>query len=70
MALDDADPAVYAFQSLGVINLLTTDFVVGTLPSILAPIESFLCKVYAPKNSNITNHDSKFNVGVVPPEEF
>ena len=51
MALDDADPAVYAFQSLGVINLLTTDFVET---SFLAPIESFLCKVYAPKNSNIT----------------
>ena len=54
MSLDDADPAACAFQSLGVMNLSTTDFVDGALPSILAPIGSFLCKVYAPKNSNNT----------------
>ena len=54
MALDDADPAACAFQSFGVMNLSTTDFVDGALPSILAPIGSFLCKVYAPKNSKIT----------------
>ena len=54
MALDDADPAVCTFLSLGVMNLSTADFVAGALRSILAPIGSFLCKVYAPKNNNIT----------------
>ena len=54
MELSDEDnDVIYTFQQLGNISLLVEDFVENKLPAIVAPLEKFVCSVYAPKGCPI-----------------
>ena len=54
LALPDNDEIVSAFQRVGTLSLTPGDFKdEDALPSIIAPLESFLCSVYAPLHDSI-----------------
>ena len=53
LALDDDSEAVRSLQQLGTLDLTIDDLQNDKLPSSVAPLEVFLCQVYAPKNCDL-----------------
>ena len=49
LELSDTDDVILCFQNLGTLALSVADFD-GSLPSCVAPLEKFVCSVYAPEH--------------------
>ena len=51
--MPDDDDVICTFQKFGKLSLLVEDFVDNKLPFTVAPLEKFVCSVYAPKDCSI-----------------